>query len=46
MTFHVNNLFDTDPPILRDGAARQNGFPSGQTQTLGRVVQVGFSKKF
>ncbi|MCW1430763.1 TonB-dependent receptor domain-containing protein [Novosphingobium sp. JCM 18896] len=46
MTLHVNNVFDTDPPVLRDGAARQNGFPSGQSQTLGRVVQVGFSKKF
>ncbi|MGC4110286.1 MAG: hypothetical protein QM747_07645 [Nocardioides sp.] len=45
LTLHVNNVLDTSPPVFRDGAARQNGFPSGQSQTLGRVVQFGLSKK-
>lgn len=44
LTLHVNNLFNAAPPLLRDGAARQNGFTNGQT--VGRVVQFGFNKRF
>ena len=46
LTLNINNVFNTPPPLLRDGAARQNGFASGSGQTLGRVVQFGVNKKF
>ncbi|MFT4027464.1 MAG: TonB-dependent receptor [Novosphingobium sp.] len=44
LTLHVNNAFNASPPLLRDGASRQNGFANGQT--VGRVVQFGFNKQF
>ncbi len=44
LTLNVNNVFNTDPPLLRDGGARQNGFTNGQT--LGRLVQFGINKRF
>jgi iron complex outermembrane receptor protein len=45
ITLNVNNLLDTDPPILRrsDGFA-EYGFANGST--LGRFFQIGVSKKF
>lgn len=39
-TLNVNNLFDTDPPLLRALSGFANGF------TLGRFVQVGLVKEF
>jgi iron complex outermembrane receptor protein len=44
LTLHVNNAFNKSPPLLRDGASRQNGFANGQT--IGTLVQFGINKKF
>jgi len=41
LTLGVNNLFDQDPPIWRTG----DGYDATKF-TLGRVVQLGVSKKF
>jgi iron complex outermembrane receptor protein len=43
-TVNVNNVFNTDPPVLRDRT--QNGFFSGVGLTIGRLIQFGISKKF
>jgi iron complex outermembrane recepter protein len=44
-TLNVDNVFDTDPPEYRgDVVGGVSGFINGST--LGRLVQVGFSKKF
>ena len=42
LTLNVNNVFDQEPPILRDsgGSGFTNGF------TVGRLVMFGVSKKF
>jgi iron complex outermembrane recepter protein len=46
LTLNVNNLFDHDPPLYIGGdtIAGRNGYTNGAT--LGRLVQVGVSKKF
>jgi iron complex outermembrane receptor protein len=44
-TLNVDNVFDTDPPEYRgDVVGGVGGFINGST--LGRMVQLGFSKKF
>lgn len=42
LTLNVNNVFDTDPPVFRQ--IGQNGYANGFT--LGRLIQIGLSKKF
>jgi iron complex outermembrane receptor protein len=47
LTLNVNNLFDQDPPeyLLANSLSPQlNGFTNGST--LGRLIQVGFTKQF
>lgn len=46
LTLNVNNVFDKYPPIYTGGdiVRNQSGFRNGNT--VGRLVQVGFSKKF
>jgi iron complex outermembrane receptor protein len=46
LTLNVNNVFDQAPPIYTGGdiVRNQRGFRNGNT--LGRLVQVGISKKF
>ena len=45
LTLNVNNVFDQDPPIFQAaGANTGSGYANGFT--LGRMVQVGLSKKF
>lgn len=46
LTLGVNNLLDTDPPVRYVGGAvaSQYGYTNGTT--LGRLVQIGFNKKF
>ncbi|MEJ6010103.1 TonB-dependent receptor plug domain-containing protein [Novosphingobium aquae] len=41
-TLNVNNVLDTDPPVLR--AIGQSGYANGFT--LGRLIQFGVAKKF
>ncbi len=45
-TLNVNNLLDQDPPEFRGGSqvAGANGIANGNT--LGRLFQIGISKKF
>jgi iron complex outermembrane receptor protein len=43
-TLNVNNVFDTDPPLLQGFSLSSSGFTNGNT--LGRVFQFGVSKKF
>jgi iron complex outermembrane recepter protein len=44
-TLNINNVFDTDPPVLRQvGTNSGSGYANGFT--LGRLVQFGVSKKF
>jgi iron complex outermembrane receptor protein len=45
-TLNVNNLFSQDPPVyrLQNITAGSNGFTNGAT--VGRLVQVGVSKRF
>jgi len=46
LTLTVNNVFDQGPPVYTGGdiVRNQRGFRNGNT--LGRLVQVGISKKF
>jgi iron complex outermembrane receptor protein len=46
LTLNVNNLLDTDPPVryIGGGTASQYGYANGST--VGRLVQIGFAKKF
>ncbi|MGE3690226.1 MAG: TonB-dependent receptor [Novosphingobium sp.] len=46
LTFNINNAFDQEPPIYTGGdiVRNQRGFRNGNT--LGRIFQVGVSKKF
>ena len=47
LTLSVNNLFDTDPPLSRrivQTTPSNSGYTNGAT--LGRLIQLGFSKKF
>ena len=43
-SLNVNNLFDTDPPILQDRDVTATGFTNGFT--VGRLFQVSLTKKF
>lgn len=43
LTLNVNNVFNQDPPTFKLSSG--NGYPENYF-TIGRVVQVGFSKKF
>lgn len=44
LTLNVNNVFDTNPPVLLRNNPNEFGFANGFT--LGRMFIVGFSKKF
>lgn len=46
LTLSINNVFDADAPVRYVGGSvpAQFGFTNGST--IGRLVQVGFSKKF
>ncbi|WP_165912092.1 TonB-dependent receptor [Novosphingobium sp. PhB165] len=44
VTLNFNNIFDEEPPVYLD--AGQPGYLPGNTFTLGRMVQLGLSKKF
>lgn len=46
LTVNVNNVFNENPPVFYGGdiVRAQRGFRNGNT--LGRLVQVGFAKKF
>lgn len=46
LTLGVSNVFDADPPVryLTQPTPSQNGYVNGST--VGRLVQLGFSKKF
>ena len=44
LSLNVNNLFDADPPVLRDSSTA--GFSTMSGLTVGRLVQLGISKKF
>jgi len=44
LTLNINNLFDKDPPIFRQVGNSSTGYANGFT--LGRMIQVGISKKF
>jgi iron complex outermembrane recepter protein len=46
LTLNINNVFDQGPPIYTGGdiVRNQRGFRNGNT--LGRIFQVGLSKKF
>lgn len=46
LTVNVNNVFDKYPPLYFGGdiVRNQSGFRNGNT--VGRLVQIGFSKKF
>lgn len=45
-TLNVNNVFDADPPVFKQsGGGTINGYIAGGF-TIGRMVQIGVSKKF
>jgi iron complex outermembrane recepter protein len=47
LTLNVNNLLDTDPPVRYiGGGATPAAFGYANGLTIGRLIQVGFSKKF
>ncbi|MDE2404570.1 MAG: TonB-dependent receptor [Sphingomonadales bacterium] len=46
LTLGVNNVFDKDPPVRYVGGAVPSQFGYANGSTVGRLVQVGFSKKF
>lgn len=46
LTLTVNNVFDADPPIRYFGGATTSQFGYANGSTIGRLVQVGFSKRF
>lgn len=46
LTLNVSNVFDTDPPLylLPNLLQPSNGYTNGST--VGRLVQIGFAKRF
>lgn len=44
--FGVTNVADEDPPVLKRANGQSAGFPAVTRSTLGRVFQVGVSKRF
>ena len=44
LTLNVSNLFDKDPPVLLRNNPNEFGFANGFT--LGRLIQIGISKRF
>lgn len=44
LTLNVSNVFDKDPPVLLRNNPNEFGFANGFT--LGRLIQIGLSKKF
>jgi iron complex outermembrane receptor protein len=44
LTLNINNVFDQDPPLLKRVGASTPGYANGFT--LGRLVQLGLTKKF
>lgn len=44
LTLNVSNVFDKDPPVLLRNNPNEFGFANGFT--LGRLIQIGISKKF
>ena len=43
-TLNINNVFDQDPPLLKGFNFSGQGYTNGST--IGRLVQLGVSKKF
>jgi len=46
LTLGVYNVFDSDPPVRYVGSSTAAQFGYANGSTVGRMVQVGFSKKF
>jgi iron complex outermembrane receptor protein len=46
LTLNVNNVFDQDPPEFRGPQSGGPGTGITNGSTLGRLIQVGFAKKF
>ena len=46
LTLSVNNVFDADPPVRYVGGSVPSQFGYANGSTIGRLVQVGFSKRF
>lgn len=46
LTLGINNLFDKDPPVRYVGGSVPSQFGYANGSTVGRLVQIGFSKKF
>ena len=44
LTLNVNNLFDQNPPVLRQNGGQ--GYNTASGVTIGRFFQLGISKKF
>jgi iron complex outermembrane receptor protein len=44
LTLNVSNVFDKDPPVLLRNNPNEFGFANGFT--LGRLIQLGITKKF
>ena len=44
VTLNIGNLFDTDTPVYKLVGTMPGGTANGQT--LGRLFELGFSKKF
>lgn len=44
LSLNLGNIFDEEPPVFLDSG--QPGYQPGATFTLGRMVQLGVSKKF
>ena len=46
LTLSVNNVLDEDPPVRYVGGSTPSSFGYINGSTIGRLVQVGFNKKF
>jgi iron complex outermembrane recepter protein len=46
LTLGVNNVFDADPPVRYVGGSTPSQFGYANGSTIGRLVQIGFSKRF
>jgi outer membrane receptor protein involved in Fe transport len=48
VTLNIGNVFDTDPPVYKNAGTLPGGIAGGYAngQTLGRLIQFGFSKTF
>jgi iron complex outermembrane receptor protein len=46
LTLNIQNLFDTNPPLVKANSSALPGFGLSDTFTLGRYFQLGLRKKF